>query len=76
MGGPARRTGRQNRTNGGCKPARLMATLTPMHAVCTGADIAGRWAAEPVAGQSQHPAIHSLTGWGHIRGVRLADVDE
>jgi len=53
-----------------------MATLTPMHAVGTGADIAGRRAAEPVTGQSQHPAIHSLTGWGHIRGVRLADVDE
>jgi hypothetical protein len=53
-----------------------MATLTPMHAVCTEADIAGRRAAEPVAGQSQHPAIYSLTAWGHMRGVRLADVDE
>jgi hypothetical protein len=53
-----------------------MVTLMPMHAVCTGPDIAGRRAAEPVAGQSQRPATHSLTGWGHIRGVRLADVDE
>jgi len=76
MGGPARRTGRQNRTNGGCEPACLMATLTPMHAVCTGPISLDAGPLSPWLARASIRQYISLTGWGHMRGVRLADVDE